>query len=203
MILFIKISYCHNTFSIYLAEEMGHTDQKYIDALLNNNSVLISEIYEKFASHCKNFILKNNGTAQDALDIFQESLVYVFRRAKTKGLVLEVPFGGYLYFVYRGKWLDKLKKRKLPTLRITDIDRYTDVNTYLKEIKFTIYKACFDKLTEACKEIIGARFLGINTKEIAEELEIEPNAADQRMFACREKLKKCIEQHPDFKDLKI
>lgn len=182
---------------------MPHKDQKYIDALLNNNSVLIREIYEKFAPQCKRFILKNNGNAQNANDVFQESLIYIFRKAKTKYFELSVPFGGYLYFVYRGKWLDELKKNKVFNLRIQDIDLYNDESTYLKELKFIIYKACFDKLSDTCKVILGARFLKVGAKEIAEELKIEPNAANQRMHHCREKLKKCIEGHPDFKELNI
>jgi len=181
---------------------MPHEDQIYIDALLNNQSSLINEIYEKFAPQCKRFIEKNSGDAQKAMDIFQESLVYIFRRAKTNGIELNVPFGGYLYFVYRGKWLDELKKRKIFNLRIEDIDLYIDDKaTYLKELKFIIYKACFDKLKDACKEILGSRFLNLDSKEIAQELKIKANAVDYRMYYCRENLKKCIEQNPDFKDL--
>jgi len=182
---------------------MQHEDQKYIDALLNNDMGLVSEIYRKFAPQCKSFIIKNSGNAEDAKDIFQESILYLFRRAKTEHIKLSVPFGGYLYFVYRNKWLDELKKRKIFNLRIEDIDLYiNDTTTYLKELKFIIYKTCYDKLKEACKEILGSRFLDLDSKEIAEELQIEPNAVDQRMYYCREKLKKCIEQHPDFNNLK-
>jgi len=182
---------------------MPHEDQKYINALLNNHSSLVNELYKKFAPQCKSFIKKNSGNAEDAMDIFQESLIYVTRKARTTGIQLTVPFGGYLYFVYRSKWLDELKKRKIFNLRIEDINLYIDDKvTYLIELKFIIYKACFDKLDEACKEIFGSRFLKLDSKEIAEELEIEPNAVDQRMYYCREKLKKCIEQHPDFENLK-
>jgi len=180
---------------------MPHEDQKYIDALLNNDSALIREIYEKFAPQCKRFIERNCGNAQDANDIFQESLIYIFRRAKTEHFELTVPFGGYLYFVYRGKWLDKLKKRGIFNLRIEDIDLYADETTYLKELKFIIYKDCYDKLSDTCKEILGARFLNLGAKEIADELQIAPNAVDQRMFFCREKLRQCIEQHPDYIEL--
>lgn len=187
---------------LYWSFVMQHKDQQYIDALLNNDSVLIQEIYTKFAPQCKRFIEKNNGDAQKANDIFQESLIYVFRKAKTKYFELSAPFGGYLYFVYRGKWLDELKKKGVFNLRIDDIDLYTDdTTTYLKELKYMIYKACYDKLSDTCKEILGARFLKIGAKELAEELQIEPNAADQRMYYCRESLKKCIEQHSDFKKL--
>jgi len=182
---------------------MPHEDQKYIDALLNNDSVLIREIYEKFASQCKRFVLRNSGDAEKANDVFQESLLYVFRKAKTKYFELSVPFGGYLYYVYRGKWLDELNKKGRFNLRIQDIELFTDESTYIKELKFIIYKTCFDKLSDTCKEILGARFLKVGSKELADELQIEPNTADQRMYHCREKLKKCIEKHPDFKELNL
>ena len=53
---------------------MLHQDQKYIDALINNDPHLLEELYEKFPGKIKWMVLHNNGSEADAADIFQEAL---------------------------------------------------------------------------------------------------------------------------------
>jgi len=90
---------------------MPHTDQQYIDALLKEDAAMITIIYEKWGAECKRFVLNNNGNAQDADDLFQESLLTILKQAKLDNLKLKVPFGGYLYLMDRYF----TKKKKLST----------------------------------------------------------------------------------------
>jgi len=101
---------------------MLHADQKYIEALLQEDVTIITEIYQKWGPECRRFVLKNNGNVQDADDLFQESLLTILRKAKLEDLELKVPFGGYLYFLYRNKWIDILRKRKNNLLRIQELN---------------------------------------------------------------------------------
>jgi len=87
-----------------------HDDQKYIEVLLNGDRVLINEIYQKYGNQCKRFVIKNGGTAEEANDVFQEALVSIILRAKSSNLKLEVPFGAYLYDIYKRKWIDLCKE---------------------------------------------------------------------------------------------
>jgi len=189
---------------------MPHIDQKYIDALLKEDVAAITTIYEKWGAECKRFVLSNNGNTQDADDLFQESLLTVLRKAKFKNFELTVPFGGYLYFIYRNKWIDTLRKQKNYLLRIQEIERYTDKytskemanETELTNKKMQLFYACFQQLGEACKTLIGGRLKKKTSKEIMKQLNLpSSNAVDFRMHKCRKQLKKIIEQHPDFKEL--
>jgi hypothetical protein len=56
---------------------MSHPDQKYVEALLNNDMVLLKEVYQKFSGKIKWMVLQNNGTVDDAADIFQEALLSI------------------------------------------------------------------------------------------------------------------------------
>jgi len=73
-----------------------HEDQKYIKALLDNNSVLIEEIYRKWGPDVRKFVLKNSGSTEEANDLFQESLMIVLQKARADRFVLTVPFGGFI-----------------------------------------------------------------------------------------------------------
>src|SRR5438105_2613209 len=88
-----------------------HTDQRFINGLLQNDTLTVKEIYERFSGKVKSYILQNNGSEDDAADIFQESLIDIYHQAKSRSLQLSCPFEPFLLLVCRRKWLNELKKR--------------------------------------------------------------------------------------------
>jgi len=188
-----------------------HTDQKYIVALLNHNSALIEEIYKKCSVQCEKYVKQNSGTVAEAKDIFQEAMAALYHQAK-KGLILQAPVCAYLYLVYKGKWLNLLKskkrKRKQLSLRNDGKDGYiheppysTDDNL-IETIKEQIFMDCFDKLSADAKQLFNLRYKDkLPSKEIARQLNIEDNTVNQRFSYYKQKLKDCVEQHPDIKEL--
>ncbi len=180
---------------------MPHADQKYITALINGDERLIGEIYQKYAPDCKQFILKNSGTISEATDIFQETLLALLTKVKTKSIELTVPFGAYLYRVYKNKWIDQLRKKSKNPLTIIEHDRYIDETPTDKEQQYRIYKQCFEKLGKECKELMRARLSGLKGNDIAVALGITRNNVNQKMLVCRNQLKNCCQNHPEFKNL--
>jgi DNA-directed RNA polymerase specialized sigma24 family protein len=56
-------------------DKTAHSDQRYITALVENDQRLIAEIYQRYAGKVKGMILTNNGSEDDAADVFQEALI--------------------------------------------------------------------------------------------------------------------------------
>jgi len=182
-----------------------HEDQKYIKALCSNDFVLIKEIYDKCSSNCRAYVLKNNGNVHDARDVFQEALIEVYQKCKDLKLITSIC--GYLNVIYRRKWITRLNRRKNLLRILKDVGyirkganpaEVTAIDEQLDEIMIE----CFNKLGENCQNILNMRYKdGIKGDEIADKLNIKPNAVYQRMSDCRKKLKTCFEQHPDYKKL--
>src|SRR4051794_40647617 len=91
--------------SFTITKVKTHPDQKYIEALVNNNTVVLNELYKKFSGKIKFMVLKTNGTEADAADIFQYALMSIYRKAKTKGFRLSCPFEAFLYLVCKKRWI--------------------------------------------------------------------------------------------------
>jgi len=178
-----------------------HNDQKYIEALIKGDEQIITEIYKKYAPDCKRFVLKNSGTVGDATDVFQETLIAVLSKAKAKPIELTVPFGAYLYRVYKNKWIDELRKKSKNPLTIIEHDRYVDEAPTDKEKQYSIYKECFEAFGKECKELMSARFSGMRGNDIAVALGITRNNVNQKMLVCRNQLKSCCQSHPEFSNL--
>ncbi len=99
------------TYKPFIITTVIHTDQRYIQALLENDTLAVREIYSRYAGKVRAYILANSGSEDDAADIFQESLIDIYNQAKNKGLQLTCPFEPFLIIVCKRKWLNELKKR--------------------------------------------------------------------------------------------
>src|SRR5215213_5482268 len=90
---------------------MAHPDQKYIEALVNNESSLIEEIYFKFFGDIEKKIKQLSGNEHEAKDIFQEALTDLFHMGK-KGFQLHdtCSFRYFLGVLCHNKWINELKK---------------------------------------------------------------------------------------------
>ena len=70
---------------------MPHQDQRYIEALGNNDPQMLEEIYKKFSGKIKWMVMQNNGSEADAADIFQEALLTIYRKAKADWFYFNLP----------------------------------------------------------------------------------------------------------------
>ena len=89
----------------YKAEEI-------LDGLRKRDSNVLDFIYENFFHQIKIFINKNNGTDEDAQDIYQDAILVIYQKIKNDNLTLNCSFNTYLYSVCRLLWLKQLEKRK-------------------------------------------------------------------------------------------
>lgn len=157
------------------ATKIIHTDQRFVTALLHNNAATVKEIYERFSPKVKHYILQNNGTEDDAADIFQEALIDIYRQAKEKSLQLTCPFEAFILLICKRKWLNELKKRKLKMVT-NDSEELSNAGEdvfalaeqmQIQEGKAKLFISMFEKLGEKCREIIRWCLSGKPQEEIA------------------------------------
>jgi len=86
-----------------------HPDQKYIDGIVANDSVVIEMIYKKFAPKVVQFITNNSGDKDQAQDVVHEIMVLLFNQAKAGKLHLTCPFDAYFFLLCKRRWLNELK----------------------------------------------------------------------------------------------
>lgn len=177
-----------------------HTDQRYITGLLQNDTALVREIYNRFAGKVKNYILQNSGSEDDAADIFQESLIDIYQQAQHKGLQLTCPFEAFVLLVCKRKWLNELKKRGRQGVTKDADDVYNlgeDVfalaeQLQLQEDKASLFMAMFQQLGERCREIINKCLGNKPQEEVAVELGVSYAYLRKKKSECTAELIKLI-----------
>lgn len=196
-------------FTTTMGQTTVHTDQKYIDGLLKNDSLIISEIYSKYAPKVIGYIKKNSGDEAAAKDLIQEVLIIVYDQAKTKNLQLTCPFDAYFFLLCKRKWLNVLKKNSKQ--RVTNeplggfisetvADHVTETETF--DTKMELYKTVFQKLGDTCKKILQLSFSRFSMEEVATQLDISYAYARKKKSLCIGQLTKWVQESTEFKQLK-
>lgn len=185
-----------------------HSDQRYVEALLANDSTLINEIYEKFAPKVIAYVCKNSGDETAARDIIQETLITIYDQTKTKGLKLTCPFDAYFFLICKRKWLNTLKKSGSKEVTIVeerlsikdDADENAEKTQQFEEQQ-NLYMSVLSKMGETCKRIITLGFSAMSMQEVAEQLGVTYAYARKKKSLCISKLTQLIKESSLYRKL--
>ncbi len=188
---------------------MTHADQKYIEALLHNNHLLINEIYSRFAPKVVSFVCKNNGSEPEARDLIQEVLLIIYDQAKTKNLQLTCPFDAYFFLICKRKWYSILQKKYRNRVTEEPVTGFIAESveeqveeTALFEEKNKLFETVFEKLGNACKELLKLTFSISSMEEVAKKLGVSYGYARKKKSLCIAQLTKWVRESSAYNQLK-
>jgi RNA polymerase sigma factor (sigma-70 family) len=186
-----------------------HADHIYIEALLKNDSRVLSQLYEKFSHKIVAYVRNNNGNTDDAQDIIQETLVTIYHQAKEKNFILTCPFDAYFYLLCKRRWLNELKKRG--NNRVTILEDEASIKdeheqqveeTEIFEQQSQLFESKFKELGAKCQELLKATFKIKSMEEVAEFLGVTYGYARKKKSQCMGKLTQLVKNSNEFQQLK-
>ncbi len=139
-------------------------EQVLLKGLAKNDAKSIETIYKNNFNIVQAFILNNNGTYDDAKDIFQEAMIVLYENVKSETFVLTCQIKTYLYSVCRRLWLKRLQ---YSTRFITPVESLEETVPVEEDIEdqdklnadFTIMERALGSLGEPCKSLLEAYYL--------------------------------------------
>lgn len=187
-----------------------HPDHKYIEALKQNDSVLIEEIYSRYAGRIKQLVLKNSGTETDAADLFQEVLIELHRKAVQQQFVLSCPFDAFLHLVCRNRWINELHKRKGRPVTIAGDEGFNSnagvLENYealhMHEERKNLVEEKLAELGEGCRNLLTLSWSGKPLQEVAAMLNFTYAYVRKKKTECMSKLISLVKEAPGFNALK-
>ena len=110
------------------------------------------------------FVLNNNGSYDEAKDIFQETMITLYEKAKTDSFVLTCQIKTYVYSVSRRLWLKRLQQigKTAPGVENYEETVIVDDDLDLQERKneeFRIMDRALNSLGEPCKTLLEAYYI--------------------------------------------
>jgi len=170
-------------------------------AIKANDEKALQSLYVNNFKKIETLVIKNNGTTEQAKDIFQEAFIAVWRNVKNDKFSPdnETALNGYLYTIAKNKWMDYLgsaayKKNvsinQLSNVTSNEAIAEESVNEDLYEKKLSMAMKAFKEMDDACKNLLTKFYFEKKTmKEIALELKLDAASTRNKKYRCMQALR--------------
>ena len=168
-------------------------------AVKENDSEILKSLYQANYPKIEALVLKNNGSTEQAKDIFQEAFLAFWRNTRAGKFTpkSESAIGGYIYQIAKFKWTDVLRsahnkkvvsmEEKFPNPIAMDILSDED------EEKLERVMKAFGDLGDGCKTILTLFYFDKKSmRDISASLEIDEASARNKKYRCMQRLKALV-----------
>lgn len=172
-------------------------DQHLVEGIANNDRQALDYLYSQSFSQIKQFITQNNGSEQDAEDIFQEGLLALWKNIRTGKYENQknVKLSTYLFQVCKFRWFEHLKSAKVkynsrlnPEFDVADESEMSQIQEEIERASYL--KSLFRQLGEKCQQILNLYYYQkLPLAEIADKLDYTPQSAKNEKYRCMQRLK--------------
>ena len=172
-------------------------EQLLLRGLANNDSKAIDTIYKDNFNMVQAFILNNNGSYDDARDIFQEAMITLYEKAKSESFVLTCQIKTYIYSICRRLWLKRLQQLGRFVAQTESMEETVPVEEDLeihekRNADFAIMERALGSLGEPCKSLLESYYIHKKgmTEISAEFGYTNADNAKNQKYKCLMRLKK-------------
>jgi len=177
------------------------TDSEIVFGILNNSESAIKRLYVAYFPMVLQLIINNNGSQDDAKDIYQEAIIVLYNKVKGGEFELSSKLKTFIYSVCRRLWLKRLSQMNRYGGDIRDFQEHLPVEEDVdlhgdRDIQFGKMEGALQLLGEPCKTIIEDFYINNRSmQEICEKFGYTnaDNAKTQK-YKCLQRLKKLFFQ---------
>lgn len=181
-----------------MIKKLYNTDEDLIRGILDDDHHALKVLYKSHFPMVLNFILNNNGTEQEAGDIYQEAIIIFYKKIRDNTFELNCKIKTFIYSICRRLWFNTLKEKKIQINRILDIENYiiidkNEENEILDNTRnFRIMNKSLVKLGEPCRTILIDFYINsISMKEIMLKMGYaNTGTAKNQKYKCLQRLKR-------------
>lgn len=185
-----------NVLNNRLVNTLEH-EQELLKGLARNDKNSIESIYRENYTSIQSFVLNNNGSVDDARDIFQEAMIVLYEKSRLATFSLNCQLKTYVYSICRRLWLKRLQQLGKFSTQIENLEEVVPVEEEIEDHEkknddFILMEHAMAKIGEPCKSLLDAYYLQKkNMQEIASEFGYTnaDNAKTQK-YKCLVRLKK-------------
>ncbi|MBN2485643.1 MAG: sigma-70 family RNA polymerase sigma factor [Bacteroidales bacterium] len=190
-----------------LDKKAGYTDDDLVKGIRSKENAAFKYIIKHNLRPVKQYILLNNGSETDANDIFQESLIILYRKVNEPGFKLTSSLGTYQYSIAKLLWLKELSRRTRKHSAEFDFDGLEDEDETISELidkneRLKLYRQKYEELSSDCKKVLKMFLMKIPLAEITKIMGYSSEQHTRnRRYRCKESLIKRIRESEEFKEL--
>jgi len=172
-------------------------EQALLKGLAQNDSRAVEALYKSHFSMIQHFVTNNNGSFDDARDIFQEAMITLYEKVQLDNFALTCQIKTYLFSICKNLWLKRLHQMGKYSTPLSAQEETISVEEDMdqfekKDAAFAIMDRALNSLGEPCKSLLEGYYLNKKgMQELASQFGYTnaDNAKNQK-YKCLMRLKK-------------
>ncbi len=178
-----------------------YSDNDIIEGIRQQDDTILNYLYNNYFKLIKNHIIRNNGSADDAHDVFQETIILLYKKILQNNFELTSDLRGFFFGIARNIWNNQ-QRHKSRTEEISGFE-FPDENE--EELAENLYEKIltrsFEKLKPECQEVLKLFYGGASFEEIAMKMNFKSDTyARRKKYLCKEALIEIIKSDPEYID---
>lgn len=139
-------------------------EQALLQGLARNETKAVETIYRENYNTIQALIINNNGSADDAKDIFQEAMIVLYEKVRSGTFELNCQIKTYVYSVSRRLWLKRLQQLNRYSAPVENLESLVPVEDEIeaheqRNLEFDMMNKAISSLGEPCKSLLEAYYL--------------------------------------------
>jgi len=185
-------------------KRVHYKDEEIINGIKNRNHEIIRFFYRNYFESIRQLVLKNSGNTEDAEDIFQDSLVILYKKCKKDELKLMCSLKTYVYAICRNLWLQRLQKKDFKQEELSvniesNAEPFELDEDLQEETKYNLYQKHFLKLSKDCQQVLKLFLKKVKMEEITKIMGFSSiDYTKTRKYLCKKTLKEKILNDPEY-----
>lgn len=179
------------------------TDEKaLLEGLANNDKKAVETIYKDNFNMVQSLIINNNGSSDDAKDIFQETIIVLYEKVRSGTFELHCQIKTFVYSVSRRLWLKRLQQQNRYSSPGDSMENVVAVDEDIeaheqRNTEFEMMEKAISNLGEPCKSLLEAYYLQKQNMQVIAANFGYTNAdnAKNQKYKCLMRLKKIFFVH--------
>jgi RNA polymerase sigma factor (sigma-70 family) len=175
------------------------SDIKIIEGVRNQDEKILNWLYSNYLQSVKSYVLRNSGSEEDVSDVFQDSIIALYKQITENNLNLTTDLKGYFFGIARNVWNAQLRKNQRTTeldFDLADENEFEDINRELLE---KIISRAFLKLKPDEQMVLNLFSEGQSYEEIALKMNFKNETyARRKKYLCKEALLELVKKDPEY-----
>lgn len=181
---------------------MAYTTTQIREGLVRNDPEVFRYLYRTYGGMVSGYVKKNSGNDVDAREMVQTVLLELWQAVREGRYREEGKLERYIYILCANSWRDELRRRRVrqtdeldpARVGLSDDGDMSIAAAVVKDQRIEAIHQCLSQLDSPCDDIIRLYHLQeVSLQEVAVRMNYDYNSLRKRIFDCRKKLKKLVD----------
>jgi RNA polymerase sigma factor (sigma-70 family) len=177
------------------------SDIDILDGVRDQDGKILNWLYDNYLQSVRKHVLNNSGSVEDVSDVFQDTIIILYKQVSEDHLNLTTDLKGYFFGIARNVWSAQLRKKQRTSELIFDLSDEGESEEQYDPTLERIVSRVFQKLKPDQQMILNLFSQGLSYEEIAEKMNLKNEIyARRKKYLSKETLLELMKEDPEYQE---